>query len=130
MGSLNVSSGSVIFNGVDVTPNLGDISKERVFNAANNTTANITNFAFDNTLVRGFHATVSVVVLGDADYYTFYDIKGVQKGSSWVINTSYVGDKSGITFSIDASGQLQYTSPDFAGWDSTTMKFRALTTTA
>ena len=130
MGSLNVSSGSVIFNGVDVTPNLGDISKERVFNAANNTSGSVTNFSFDNALVGAFHANVSVVVsTSGGNKYTFYDLKGVQKDSTWVLNSTFVGDNTGLTFAITSAGQIQYTSPNFAGWSSTTMKFRALTTT-
>jgi len=60
--------------------------------------------------------------------YTNFDIKGVQKGSSWIINTSYIGDYSGIVFSITSVGQIQYTSTNQLFWTSTTMKFRGHTT--
>jgi len=60
--------------------------------------------------------------------YTNFDIKGVQKGSSWIINTSYIGDFSGIVFSITSVGQIQYTSTNRLFWTSTTMKFRGHTT--
>jgi hypothetical protein len=127
------TSGSIVANTVDITPSLGDISKERSFAATNNqaVAANITNFAFANAVVRSFNAvaSVSILRLSGQNYYANYDIRGVQKDNNdWVINVSFVGDNTGVVFSIDDNGQLQYTSTNVSQWQSTTIKFRANTT--
>jgi len=133
IGATSATGGSIIFNSVDVSPSMGDISRERVFNASNpvpNATS-ITGFAFSNDIVRAFDAVVSVTILTDnnTNKYAYYNLKGVQKAGNWVINSSYVGDVTGYTFSITDSGQVQYTSTSIAGWTSATVHFRALTTT-
>jgi len=132
IGATFATGGSIIFNSVDVSPSMGDISRERVFNASNNVTSptNITGFAFSNEVVRAFDAVVSVTILDEgSNKYAYYNLKGIQKGSNWVINSSYVGDVTGYTFSINNSGEIQYTSTSIAGWISATVHFRALTTT-
>ena len=125
------TGGSIVFNTVDVSPSMGDISRERIFNAANNVSSpsNITGFVFGNSVVRSFDAVVSVTILGsDGNKYAYYNLKGVQKGNNWVINSSYVGDVTGFTFSITNSGQVRYTSTDISGYTSSYVSFRALTT--
>ena len=127
-----VTGGSFIVNTVDVIPSLGDISREREFAAANNVSSasNITGFAFNNSIVRAFDAVVSVTILdGASNRYAYYNLKGIQKSSGWVINSSYVGDTTGFTFSITSGGQIQYTSTDVAGYTDSYVNFRALTTT-
>ena len=53
-----------------------------------------------------------------------YKLDGVyQPNATWVLNQSFSGPDSGITFSILPSGQVQYTSPNIAGWLSTTFQF-------
>jgi hypothetical protein len=132
IGGTSATGGSIIFNSVDVSPSMGDISRERKFLSANNVSSasNITGFAFSNAIVRAFDAVLSVTILSsEGNKYAYYNLKGVQKGSNWVINSSYVGDVTGYTFSITNSGQVQYTSTDITGWDSASINFRALTTT-
>ena len=132
IGSTSATGGSILFNTVDVSPSMGDISRERIFIAANNVSAptNITGFSFNNAVVRAFDAVVSVTILdGGSNKYAYYNLKGIQKGSNWVINSSYVGDASGFTFSITNGGQIQYTSTDVAGYESSYVNFRAMTTT-
>ena len=128
----SATGGSIIFNTVDVSPSLGDISRERIFTAANNQTtpADITNFIFSNSVVRAFDAIVSVTILTTSgpNKYAYYNLKGVQKDGNWVVNSSYVGDTTGFTFSITNSGQIQYTSTDTLNYDSSFVSFRALTT--
>jgi len=126
------TGGSIVFNTVDVSPSMGDISRERVFNTANDisSAADITGFVFNNLVVRAFDAVVSVTIFdGASNKYAYYNLKGIQKGSNWVINSSYVGDVTGYTFSITNSGQVQYTSTNIAGWIGSTVNFRAVTTT-
>ncbi|NDD55688.1 hypothetical protein EBZ39_17785, partial [bacterium] len=62
------------------------------------------------------------------DRFAYYNLKGIQKGNSWVLNSSYVGDNTGITFSINNSGQILYTSTNISGFTSNLVKFKALTT--
>jgi cytoskeletal protein CcmA (bactofilin family) len=128
----SASGGSIIFNTVDVSPSLGDISRERIYNTANAqaVAANITGFLFSNSVVRAFDAVVSVTVLTDNNThkYAYYNLKGVQKSGNWVVNSSYVGDATGYTFSITNAGQIQYTSTNIANYTSSYVSFRALTT--
>jgi hypothetical protein len=136
-GSFTVLGGASIVkslyaNTVNITPSLGDISAEVSFTAGNNisTAANVTGLSFSSSIVRSFNALVSVTIIksvGD-NMYANFELKGIQKASSWAINSSFVGDATGIVFSIDTSGQVKYTSPDIADWTSTIISFRALTT--
>jgi hypothetical protein len=107
----------------------GDI-KETSFSAANNqiTAANVTGLAFANATVRSFRAQISVVIDATADLYETFVLTGIQKGASWDMSIESVGDESNIVFSITAAGQVQYTSGNEAGFVSSTMKFRADTT--
>lgn len=47
-------------------------------------------------------------------------------GSTWKLTQEAVGD-SGIVFSVTAGGQFQYTSTDFAGHTTSSVRFRART---
>ena len=137
-GSLDatgITVGSILCNTIDITPSLGDISKEVSFVAANNQTAsaNVTGLAFSNAIVRSFVASVSVTIVATSgNLYANYDIRGVQKqAGDWAVNTTFVGDNTGIVFSIDnvnSKGQIKYTSTDIGGFTSSTIKFRAHTT--
>jgi hypothetical protein len=136
-GSFTVLGGASIVkslyaNTINITPSLGDISSEVSFTAGNNVSAaaNVTGLAFSGSIVRSFNALVSVTIIkseGDS-MYANYELKGIQKASSWAINSSFVGDATGIIFSIDTTGQVKYTSPNIANWVSTIISFRALTT--
>ena len=132
LNGTSASGGSIIFNTVDVSPSLGDISRERYFLAANNigAPAPITSFAFSNSFVRAFDAIVSVArIAGENSKHAYYNLKGIQKNTTgaWVLNSSFVGDLTGITFSINNTGQIQYTSTNIT--DSVNyINFRALTT--
>ena len=125
------TGGSILMNTVDVSPSLGDISRERYFSANNNQSIadNITGFVFSNSVVRAFDAIVSVTIYaGGNSSYAYYNLKGVQKNGNWVLNSSFVGDITGFTFSINGSGQIQYTSTNIASFTSSYVNFRALTT--
>ena len=52
----------------------------------------------------------------------------MQKGGNWVLNSSFVGDVTGLTFSINNSGQIQYTSTSIGSYIESYVNFRALTT--
>jgi len=144
MNTLNVTNqgtfGSLMVNTVNMTPSLGDMFKERVYSFSQNivTETAITDgtspFAFANNTVRSFEAQVSVTVIATNTYYAVYKILGIQKDDTiqgrdrWYINTSYVGENCGITFSIDDGGAMYYTCTSIGGFISGTLKVRCLTT--
>lgn len=112
-----------------VAASIGDIT-ETSYNSLTDVVTNesITGFAFANGSVRSFRALVSCVVDAGTDNFATYDIQGIQKASDWVISYSRTGDDQGITFSITAAGQIQYTSITTGSFSSRTFKFRAETT--
>lgn len=119
---------------VNITPSQGDIVKEQAFSASDNVTApsDVMGFAFDTDIVRSFHALVSVEVYSDStNLFACYDIHGINKDTEWSINQRFIGDDTGVRFYVDSNddyGQLQYTSTSIPNWNSTLVKFRALTT--
>ena len=125
--------GSLMVNTVNLTPSLGDLYVEQIFNASNNvsTPTDVTGFAFSNSVVRSFEAIVSVSVIATTNQYAMFKLLGIQKASNWYINVSYVGDSvTGISFSITSSGQIQYTSMNLPGFVSSTLKYRGFITTS
>lgn len=108
----------------------GDIA-ETSFTIANNQAApaNVTGLAFNNAVVRGFEVLVTAEIDATADLYETFALYGVQKASGWDMTQEAVGDNSGIIFSINSSGQVQYISQNYAGFVSGKLKFRARTVT-
>jgi hypothetical protein len=118
-------------NDIDITPNVGDINQKEFF-ANNNqiTPSNVVGFDFTNPQVKSFTGVVCVTIeTTDDTFDSLYEVKGLNKKAGWIIRTSYIGDDIGIDFTITSSGQVQYQSPNIADWISTSMKFRAMTTT-
>ena len=132
----NITTGTLVANTIDITPSLGDISKELQFSAKNNQQIeeDITGFAFSNLIVRSFNAIVSVSIMksSGSNLYANYDLRAIQKDTGeWVLNVSFVGDNTGIIFGItnvNSKGQIQYISNNEDNWVSSTIKFRANTT--
>lgn len=154
-GSLTVAGGAsiqknmyvgnhLIVNSRDITPSLGDITKELRVSGNNNQIqfTDITGFKFDNDIVRSFNAYLSIEITfyqnDEPEYnpsyenksiYAIYEIKGIQKDSGWSINYSHIGDSSNIVFGITPIGQVQYKTPDFGGnFKELDFRFRATTT--
>jgi hypothetical protein len=112
-----------------VTGSAGDIA-ETSFSAADSQAApaSITGLAFAAGTVRSFKVLLSVSIDATADLFEAFELVGVNKGGSFDMAVSSVGDDSSITLSITAAGQVQYTSGTAAGFVSNTIKFRAITT--
>ena len=100
------------------------------FSISNNQSspANITGFVFSNAAVRSFEAIVSIEIDADSDLFEEIQILGIQKGSDWDISIQSTGDDTLINLSITSSGQMQYTSANYAGFSSGEINFRAITT--
>ncbi len=107
----------------------GDIL-ETSFSAANNTAvaANVTGLAFANATVRSFQALVSVFVDATTDLFEVFTLRGIQKGASWNMDVTSVGDASLFVFTITTAGQVQYTNGNYTGFSTATLKFRAIST--
>lgn len=71
--------------------------------------------------MTGFEALVTVVRVNT---YANYKLIGIQKTSSWELSQDYLGDITGITFSITTLGQIQYTTTSTGS--NATVKFRAI----
>jgi hypothetical protein len=103
-------------------------SSEISFTGANNqTNANVTGLAFANASVGAFTAIVRVVLDATSDKYEVVTLTGVQRASDWAMSAVTAGDDSGVEFSITNAGQVQYNSPNSAGFVSLTMKIKTET---
>ena len=116
-------------NGSNMTPSPYDMFSIRTFTAANNqnTFTNITGLIFDSN-VWGFDCYITAKVVTTINLYVNFHIRGINKQTSWEIIKTYVGDDTGIEFSITDYGQIQYTTPNYSGFSSLTFKWRALVT--
>lgn len=116
-------------NGIGITPNSGDINSQVSFSGANNQAVadNVTGLAFNNVNTEAFDAYVLVKIIATSNLYAHFHLRGVQKASSWELVSTYVGDSTNVTFTITTGGQLQYTSGNYSGFTSLTIKFRAWT---
>jgi len=115
-------SGTLSFAYV-IAASAGDI-KRTSFTALDNQALSlpITGLAFNNAVTRGFEAQITIV---RASTYAEYTLKGIQKGASWEMSQEYVGDFTGVSFSITNSGQIEYTTT--ATGNSASLLFRAQT---
>jgi hypothetical protein len=114
-------------NGANMTPNQYDMFSTLTFNGQNNITTftDITGLIFDNS-VWGFDCYLSVRIAASTDLFVNFHIRGVNKGNSWEIIKTYVGDDTGIQFNITDFGQVQYTTPNYTDFSSVVFKWRAL----
>lgn len=92
-----------------VVPASSEDIKRTSFTAADNqiVAADVTGLDFTNAVTRGFEAQITIV---RGSTYAEYSLKGIQKASSWEMSQEYVGDETGLEFSITATGQVQYIS--------------------
>jgi hypothetical protein len=124
IGDLNCSSGNLYLNTLST-----GISNffSGTFIASNNVVSptNITGLYFDSSIVRSFNIdmTVSVLRTTGGNFYESISLQGVKSDLNWVLYTSTIGDVSGVVVSLSSGGNLQYTSPNFTNWTSTTLRY-------
>lgn len=121
--------GDLTVNGVNITPNFGDIPKVQLFTGAQSASnASITGLVFNTAFTGAFDIFLMVRITATANRFASYHIRGIWKGgTSFEMVSSYVGDDLGISFGITTGGQITYSSPSYSGFVSMTMKFRAYT---
>ncbi len=119
----NLSWGSIP---VSVT---GDINQTS-FSIANNVSSatNVTGLAFANASVRSAIVQYSVIINATTSLYEAGTLSLIQKGSSWEMSQTTVGDNSLVVFTVTTAGQIQYTSANYAGFTTAKMQFRATVT--
>ena len=106
----------------------GDIDLTSFTGAAGATNADVVGLVFNPLVVRSFKALVSVSRDATADLFEAFEILGLNRGGNLEISYSSLGDASGVSFDVDNTGQVTYTSDNPAGHVSTVMSFRALVT--
>jgi hypothetical protein len=119
-------SKSLNVNGVNMTPNQGDIFTSITYSVNNNQTMPIDVNGLFFSSVWAFDCYLTSRVLASTNLYSHFHIRGVNKSGSWEIIKTYVGDDSGIEFYITNAGQLQYTTPNWNSFVSCVFKARAL----
>lgn len=119
-------SGSSSGNLAKVT---GDIDPTS-FSLANNQSAatNVTGLAFANASVRSAVVHYSVFVGATNSFYECGMLYLINQNSMWDMAQTSNGDNTGVVFTITAAGQIQYTTPNYAGFTLAKMGFRALVT--
>lgn len=133
-GGLTVAGGLAVGRSMAVgqSISLGGISNDIVgtFSASNNisTPTAITNLIFPTANVRAFSLNIQIQLLagsGSNNLYAYYTIDGIQNASGWAIDDTFIGDVTGLSFSIDNTGQIYYTSTNIANWISCTLSYKA-----
>lgn len=115
-------------NGVQFTPNSGDILTTQTFIATNNQSsfADITGLVFAAN-ITGVDIYLTTKITATSNLATNFHIRGINRGSSWEIVKTYVGDDIGIEFNMTNSGQLQYTTQNYTGATQILFKYKAFT---
>lgn len=132
-GALTVAGGAAIAKSLSVGShiNLSGINTQfsGSFEGANNVTspADITGLIFPSSMIRSFNVMLSISIARSAggNYFAQYSIDGVQNDNGWIIEETYIGDNTGLDFSINNDGQIQYMSPNHINWASTIIRFTA-----
>lgn len=100
------------------------ILETTVFGDQNQTNTPIQEFLLPQG-AGAFEALIYVQVLADTPKHEVIKALGVYNGSSWTLTEIHnVGDDSGVSFTIDGSGQVAYSSGTYAGFTQITIKFR------
>ena len=107
-----------------------DVDQEFSISLSNNigSFTDITGLAFSNGFTRSALLHYSIYLEATSSLYECGELRVVQKGSSWEIQQSSLGDNSEILFDITSTGQLQYKSSNYPGFIDCLLKVRGLTT--
>jgi hypothetical protein len=133
-GGLTVAGGLAVGKSMAVgqSISLGGISNDiaGTFAASNNvaTPTPVTGLFFPTVNIRSFSINIQIQLLagsGANNLYAYYTIDGIQNTSGWAIDDTFIGDNTGISFSIDNTGQIYYTSSNITNWISCTLSYKA-----
>jgi len=95
------------------------------FVAANNITTptSINGLVFNNTNINYFEIKLSISIVATVNLSQTYNLYGNYNASGWSLFTNFIGDTTGVVFSITAAGQIQYTSTNIVGFVSDTFRY-------
>lgn len=117
--ALAVSSSQIIINPVASASSIYNVDSQTTFTINNNETSatNITGLLFDPIATRSFYLDYSIYRQTDdigSSVAQIGQLRGVYntQSSTWFLSDDFSGQNSGVTFTIQPSGQLQYTSSD------------------
>lgn len=89
--------------------------------------ADVTGLLMPTTSVRSFKIELQVVIDATSKLYETFTLWGIQRELDYEMTSTSTGDISKVDFSITSSGQVQYTSGNYPGFVSLTMKFYSVT---
>lgn len=79
-----------------------------------------------SVVYTGFRALVTVMVDATTDVSESFDLLGTSDGTQWVMSQNSVQSVNGpanITFSIDSSGQIKYTTTSTPGFSKRVLRW-------
>lgn len=92
--------------------------------------ANVTGLLFSNAAVRSAQVQYSITIAtSGTSLYEEGTLRLVQRGSDWTVARSFDGDDALVNIDVTNAGQVTYTSSNYTGFISGTLKFRATVTT-
>ena len=103
-----------------------------IINSLQETEESIQGLFFNSNTVRMFTVTGNIVRTTDLEEkYEQYTLTGIYRGPTlgWILQQESIGDDSLVSFSINSSGQIQYTSSELSGNQATysgLITFRAI----
>jgi len=74
----------------------------------NASATNITGFSFSSSTTASFTANVTMICTSAIEYFTVHGVYS-RATSTWMLDSSSIGDSTGLTLSITSTGQMQYT---------------------
>lgn len=116
------TSSEIVINPVASASAIFVVDSDTSFTIANNqsSAADVTSLLFDGVATRSFILDYSIYRQTDTASSALAQVgqlRGVYntQSSTWFMSDDFSGQNSGVTFSIQPSGQIQYTSTNIAG---------------
>ena len=121
MNELNV-------NGKEMTPGLYDIPTTTSATFGSNTYGNINGLFFDDSIVWSHTTFLSVRINASANLYEYFELKGLYNPNttSWDFVSNKMGDNSLMVFNMTPAGNVVFTSGNYTGFSSGSVKFKSI----
>lgn len=105
------------------SPLMDGMRNKTIFAFTNNqsSAADVTGISIDSSTETAMEIRYAIKREGTADLFEKGKLEVIYNGTDFNLIQEYMGDDSGVTFSMTAGGQLQYTSSDNAGSSSELM---------
>ena len=99
------------------------VRNKTIFSFVNNqaSATDVTGVLLDSSADTAATIRYAIKREGTADLFEHGRMEATWTGAAWDLVQEYSGDDSGVSFSMTAAGQLQYTSTDNAGSSSELM---------